>query len=210
VGELVHQRPVALEDEDGFVYDRARVYAAPLPGGTWEAWIEFVAADRSRTLRSGRETTQRHLDGVAYWATGLEPVYFEGAFARAERASAVGAEDGGGPSTAAVPRQARVEVETLDPELPLRVMAASTLLPGQRRRIQEAGVVVYAGQLRPPSRETPGRYAFLVEFGTANGAAVLANTLWTHLRGAARVLVDGIEVAADHATLKAALLDASA
>ena len=209
MGELVHQRPVALEDDDGVVYDRARICAAPLPGGTWEAWIEFVSADGSRALRSGRETTQSHLDGVAYWATGLEPVYFEGAFERAVRSRAATAEDRRAQSTAGGPRQARVEVETLDPELPLRVMAANTLVPGQRRRIQDTGVVVYAGQLRPPSRETPGRYAFLVEFGTANGAAVLANTLWTHLRGAAQVLVDGVEVAADHAALKAALLDAS-
>jgi hypothetical protein len=34
-------------------------------------------------LRTGRETTQPNRDAVAYWASGLEPVYFEGAFVRA-------------------------------------------------------------------------------------------------------------------------------
>ena len=34
-------------------------------------------------LRTGRETTQPNRDAVANWASGLEPVYLEGAFARA-------------------------------------------------------------------------------------------------------------------------------
>lgn len=37
------------------------------------------------TLRTGRETTQPDREDLLCWATGLEPVYLEGALARAER-----------------------------------------------------------------------------------------------------------------------------
>ena len=38
---------------------------------------------RQTVRRSGRETTQSNREHLAYWATGLEPTYFEGAFSRA-------------------------------------------------------------------------------------------------------------------------------
>ena len=34
-------------------------------------------------LRTGRETTQPDRRALEYWASGLEPLYFEGAFERA-------------------------------------------------------------------------------------------------------------------------------
>jgi hypothetical protein len=53
-------------------------------GGTWEGWLEF-RPDKNGIpiLRTDRETTQPDRDALAYWASGLEPLYFEGAFARA-------------------------------------------------------------------------------------------------------------------------------
>ena len=52
--------------------------------GTWEGWLEFAPDDTtSPVLRSGRETTQPNLADLRYWATGLTPVYLEGALARA-------------------------------------------------------------------------------------------------------------------------------
>ena len=52
--------------------------------GTWEGWIEFGgwAGDERRT---DRETTQPKREALQYWASGLEPVYLDGAFARASR-----------------------------------------------------------------------------------------------------------------------------
>ena len=52
-------------------------------GGTWEGWLEFAPDDMSPVLRTGRETTQPNLADLRYWATGLTPVYLEGALARA-------------------------------------------------------------------------------------------------------------------------------
>ena len=82
--ELVHQRYLRLVDADGTLYDSARVFAEPMPDGTWRGWIAFVAAD-GRTVFTEPETTQSNRDGVTYWATGLEAVYFEGALQRALR-----------------------------------------------------------------------------------------------------------------------------
>jgi hypothetical protein len=53
-------------------------------GGTWEGWLEFHPLDETKPiLRTGRETTQPDRAALEYWASGLEPLYFEGAFARA-------------------------------------------------------------------------------------------------------------------------------
>lgn len=60
----------------------ARACGRQQPGGLWEGWIEFVP-DRGVAVRSGRETTQPNLADLEYWATGLTPVYLEGALKRA-------------------------------------------------------------------------------------------------------------------------------
>lgn len=79
----VHIFSAPLEDsESGDVY-RVEAWAAKQKDGLWEGWLEFVADHGSGTLRTGRETTQSKLDAVTYWATGLEPVYLEGALRRA-------------------------------------------------------------------------------------------------------------------------------
>ena len=61
----------------------ARACGRPMPDGRWEGWLEFEAADGSEVLRSGRETTQPNRADTVYWATGLTPVYLEGALERA-------------------------------------------------------------------------------------------------------------------------------
>lgn len=50
--------------------------------GLWEGWIEFLPDDGSPVLRSRRETVQSNRETAIYWATGLSPVYLEGALAR--------------------------------------------------------------------------------------------------------------------------------
>jgi hypothetical protein len=48
----------------------------------WEGWLEFENTETGETLRSFRETTQPNLTDLRYWATGLTPVYLEGALDR--------------------------------------------------------------------------------------------------------------------------------
>jgi hypothetical protein len=83
VAELIHEHSRAVLDEDGRTYI-VRVWGAERGDGTWEGWLEFDPADgQTDPLRTGRETSQPNRTAVGYWATGLEPIYLEGAFARA-------------------------------------------------------------------------------------------------------------------------------
>ncbi len=82
--ELIHEHSARyIDDEDGTIY-LVRIYGEERADGTWEAWLEFHPEDPGRpALRTGPETSQPNRDAVVYWASGLEPVYLEGAFDRA-------------------------------------------------------------------------------------------------------------------------------
>lgn len=51
--------------------------------GTWEGWLEFHPSGTGPILSAGQETSQPNRAALEYWADGLEPVYLEGALARA-------------------------------------------------------------------------------------------------------------------------------
>ena len=80
-------RVLAVYDASPLRLPDGRVYTAQACGreredGIWEGWLEFVAHDGSDVLRSERETTQPTLADLEYWATGIRPVYLEGALER--------------------------------------------------------------------------------------------------------------------------------
>ena len=53
--------------------------------GTWKGWLEFHPTDAGQPiLRTDQETSQPNRAAIEYWADGLEPIYLEGAFARAQ------------------------------------------------------------------------------------------------------------------------------
>lgn len=79
VVSIYPRSPLALPD--------GRVFTAQACGreredGLWEGWLEFVPNDASAVLRSQRETTQPNLADLEYWATGLTPIYLQGALER--------------------------------------------------------------------------------------------------------------------------------
>jgi hypothetical protein len=49
----------------------------------WQGWIEFEPVGGGAPIRTPRETTQPNRVDAHYWATGLTPVYLEGALHRA-------------------------------------------------------------------------------------------------------------------------------
>jgi hypothetical protein len=54
--------------------------------GMWEGWVEFTPVDgASEVLVTGVESTQPERQHLEYWATGLTPVFLEGALHRARR-----------------------------------------------------------------------------------------------------------------------------
>jgi hypothetical protein len=82
--QLIHEHSARVRSENGTEY-RARIFGEPRSDGTWAGWLEFVpAADSAApTLKTEQETSQPDRQAVEYWAGGLEPVYLEGALARA-------------------------------------------------------------------------------------------------------------------------------
>lgn len=81
---LLQEYSVQLVGSDGTTYD-VRSYGEERGDGTWTGWIEFHPTDFTRPiLRTEQETSQPNRTAVEYWSTGLEPIYFEGAFERAQ------------------------------------------------------------------------------------------------------------------------------
>jgi hypothetical protein len=78
---LVEFSDVAVSP-DGKSYT-ARACGSEMPDGGWQGWLEFLPIGDGGPLRSGRETTQPNRVDTVYWATGLTPVYLEGALRRA-------------------------------------------------------------------------------------------------------------------------------
>ena len=84
MAELIREHSTHLRSPEGVIFV-ARTYGEERPDGTWVGWIEFTPADgKGPTLRTDRETSQPNRVTLDYWSTGLEPVYFEGAFERAQ------------------------------------------------------------------------------------------------------------------------------
>jgi hypothetical protein len=77
-----------LTGDNGITY-LPRACGREMDDGRWEGWIEFEG-DNGTVVRSGRETTQPNRTDTAYWATGLTPVYLEGALDRALHPTVVG------------------------------------------------------------------------------------------------------------------------
>jgi hypothetical protein len=209
--ELIHQRVVELFDRRGTVYNRALVFAEPQSTGMWAAWVEFVSVKRDKVLQTDRETTQTTLEGVSFWATGLEPIYFEGAFDRAWKRTV-------NPKPEAVPSSPTTgggtvafSVRSLDPEVPFRVMATRALTPGVRRQVYNGGVIVYLRAVDPALRDMPRIHEFLAQFGSENAAGILAKRLWADLQGAGATLEIGrVEVRIQTGAIRDALLTARA
>ncbi|TMG56129.1 MAG: hypothetical protein E6H84_04660 [Chloroflexi bacterium] len=80
---VIHEFTAEVADPDGHVY-LARALGRARKSGTWEGWLEFrPRSGGGLPRRTAVETTQPNLEALRYWASGLEPVYLEGALERA-------------------------------------------------------------------------------------------------------------------------------
>ena len=82
MAEVLVEYSDSVTSKDGRTFI-ARACGAQLDDTLWQGWIEFIPVDGGSPLRSGRETTQPNRTDTEYWATGLTPVYLEGALDRA-------------------------------------------------------------------------------------------------------------------------------
>jgi hypothetical protein len=77
---ITFSEPIQSRSGDVFI---ARACAGSTDTGMWEGWIEFLPVGGGEPIQSGRETTQPNRGDAEYWASGLAPVYLEGALERA-------------------------------------------------------------------------------------------------------------------------------
>jgi hypothetical protein len=83
MAELLQEYTTIVTGPDDTIYT-VRSYGEERADGTWIGWIEFEPDDSTKpTFLTDQETSQPNRVAVEYWATGLESVYFEGAFGRA-------------------------------------------------------------------------------------------------------------------------------
>ncbi len=82
MADLVQEFTHKVTRADGVVF-RVRAFAEKR-GNIWIGWLEFRPSRRGKTLKTEEETSQPNKEAVAYWASGLEPVYLEGALERAK------------------------------------------------------------------------------------------------------------------------------
>jgi hypothetical protein len=82
--ELIHQFSTHLMDNGGQRYTAA-AYGSERSDGTWVGWLEFSPVERDGpALITDNETSQPNRTTLEYWASGLEPIYLDGALARAQ------------------------------------------------------------------------------------------------------------------------------
>jgi hypothetical protein len=84
--ELIYEHPHPIS-QDGATYN-VSVFGMERKDGTWSGWLEFRNAKTGETMKTGQETSQPNRDALAYWATGVEDVYLQGAWRRVERREA--------------------------------------------------------------------------------------------------------------------------
>jgi len=83
MAELIQEYSTRATSPDGTTYV-VRACAERRQDGTWAGWLEFHPTDpRMPVLRTDQETSQPTRVTIEYWASGLEPIYFEGALERA-------------------------------------------------------------------------------------------------------------------------------
>jgi hypothetical protein len=74
------EAPVAYDSE---LYSARAVGRFGASTHMWEGWLEFLPRAGGDPVVGGVETTQPEREHLIYWATGLTPVYLEGALRRA-------------------------------------------------------------------------------------------------------------------------------
>jgi hypothetical protein len=83
--DLLHAFGDSIEDHRG-AFD-GRVVGRQAVDGTWEGWLEFTPAHHAESLLvTDVESRQQTHMQLMHWASGLTPVYAEGALRRAHPA----------------------------------------------------------------------------------------------------------------------------
>lgn len=116
MAEVLVSFDAPVSDELGTFH--ARAVGRLAEGNMWEGWVEFVPLDGAGdVLVTSVETTQPEREHLVYWATGLTPIYLEGALSRARKPVTVRVRPVEAPaSSAPAPRVETVRRASVTPE----------------------------------------------------------------------------------------------
>ena len=94
-----------------------------------------------------------------------------------------------------------VDLQTLDPTLPGRLIGRPNAEPGTTRRVP-GGVIVFQSALISAQPGEPSLFRFVVQFGAPRDAALVGNWVFNELHGSAAALsVAGHLIPLDHRTI---------
>ena len=80
-----------------------------------------------------------------------------------------------------------VDLETIDPALPAKLMNSWALSPGASRQIP-GGLMVFQAAFLNTTAGEPSLYRFIIQFGARQGAGVVGTWLYSQLYGAAAAI----------------------
>lgn len=80
-----------------------------------------------------------------------------------------------------------VDIQTLDPTLPAKMMGRPVFAVGSARRIP-GGVLVFQSAACNDAPGEASLYRFIIQFGSLHGAAAVGNWLFAQLHGCAAAL----------------------
>jgi len=133
MSELIARLPMpVLNSRGGF---HADVMGCHRQDGSWHGWIEFVAVESEGGSRytTGVETHQQTRTQLERWASGLTPIYAEGALGRARPMDS--------PAAAADLLTALTEiVSALDRRVPHIERAGESQIAADAQRLRDAAV----------------------------------------------------------------------
>jgi hypothetical protein len=82
MSEIVHEFSEPFSDESRRF--RVQAIGSMRSDGTWSGLLRFIDLATGQTFDTSQETSQPTREALQYWALGIEPVYLEGAFKRAQ------------------------------------------------------------------------------------------------------------------------------
>jgi len=147
VPELIMRFPDLVSAGRGVV--SPAVMARPRADGTWEGWLEFAQIDAhtAATFTTGIETRQHDRVALKRWASGLTPVYAEGALARARALQPP-------PSSSELLDALREIVAALDRRIPQLDRGSERTIAADAQRLRAAAmkrIDALGGQAREPA-----------------------------------------------------------
>ena len=164
-----------VEFADPVTDRRGRAYHAHVGGelradGMWEGRVVFTPVEAGERTSTERETLQRDVSDLQYWASGLTPVYLEGALERAQDRRRLESRGEWRDRRSDV-RTARFLVRCREDRVPAELLGTFVLEPGLTRDLPDGSRIRYTGTRYGGADGSERAHAFELEYRGERGDA---------------------------------------